>query len=112
MNTIWKFLIRFRRFLGWYKPYQTVKLEDMPDYAEVETLYLVGEEGQYWFAAMRCPCGCKSIIKLSLLPTDRPRWIVEQHNNETVSLYPSVWRKVGCNSHFWFKNGVVHWCKG
>lgn len=101
-----------RHLIGYPAAFRTVLLEDMPDDVEFDTLYLIGEDEMYWFAAMECPCGCKAKIQLSLLPDDKPKWSVDQHTDHTASLHPSVWRKVGCKSHFWFKKGLVQWCNG
>lgn len=102
----------FRAFIGFPAPYTVTTVEDIPDHLIPEMLYLAEEDGDYWLAAMDCPCGCKSKIQLSLLPNDKPKWTVTKHNNGSASLHPSVWRTVGCKSHFWFKNSLVTWCKG
>ncbi|WP_425571243.1 DUF6527 family protein [Novipirellula rosea] len=59
---------------------------------------------------MACPCGCKSRIQLCCIPGSRPRWTFDVHENNTITLHPSVWRTVGCRSHFFLRNGRVSWC--
>ena len=44
------------------------------------------------------------------VPGDRPGWKLRDHWDGTASLAPSVWRKVGCKSHFWLRKGRVEWC--
>jgi Family of unknown function (DUF6527) len=73
-------------------------------------LYLVEEDGCLEQAAMICPCGCGKTLHMNLLPDERPCWQVKQHNDGTATLYPSVWRKKDCGSHFWFRKGQVFWC--
>jgi len=107
IETLWR---KLAHLVGKPRPFKTIQVEDMPGSVEREALYLIGEDEMFWFAAMQCPCGCRAKIQLSLLPDDKPKWSAEVHANNTVSLHPSVWRKVGCKSHFWFKHGRVHWC--
>lgn len=107
LSAYWRKLLRL---FGLPQPYKTLLVNEVPDRCDHETVYLVGEGGDLWFAAMRCPCGCGTAIQLSLLPDDKPQWSHKIHPDQSVSLHPSVWRKVGCKSHFWFKNGRVHWC--
>ncbi|MCO0822782.1 DUF6527 family protein [Enterobacter hormaechei] len=38
-----------------------------------------------------------------------PRWDYALDDNNLPSLYPSVWLKDGCQSHFWIKKGRVIW---
>lgn len=92
------------------KPFIACKVEELPETLDSRSVYVVGEGSYYWFAAMICPCGCGEILYMSLLPDDSPRWDITLHDNGTVSLHPSVWRKKGCKSHFFLKNGNVDWC--
>lgn len=91
-------------------PLRTVRVEEQPEQVEPDTIYLVGE-GQYlWFVVLLCPCGCRAPIQLNMLPQARPCWRVEVHTDGTVSLFPSVWRRQGCKSHFWVRRGRIEWC--
>ena len=92
------------------KPYQTVSVEELPDKLGKRDIYLIGEDGDYWFAALKCPCGCNETIQLSLLPDDRPHWRYQRHNDNTLSLAPSVWGTKGCKSHFFVRRGEINWC--
>jgi Family of unknown function (DUF6527) len=114
-----KMLLNFKKiflsFIDLFKPnknktYRTVYVEELPDIVEIEKIYILGE-GQYlWSAAMKCPCNCKNVLQMSLHQDGTPRWNLTIHDNGTVSLYPSIWRKVGCKSHFFFKEGKIQWC--
>jgi hypothetical protein len=75
-------------------------------------VYLVGEGEHLWQAVFKCPCGCEDDVQLSLMPEGRPRWHATVHENETVSLWPSVSRTVGCRSHFFVRHGRIDWCDG
>ncbi|WP_456672422.1 MULTISPECIES: DUF6527 family protein [unclassified Bradyrhizobium] len=92
-------------------PYPTLFVEDtLPKQLKRRTLYIVEEDGFQEQAAMICPCGCRSVLHMNLLPDERPCWRVTRHDDGTATLHPSVWRKKECGSHFWFRNGRVVWC--
>jgi hypothetical protein len=111
MNWFKKFASRIFGFFGVrQKPYCTVKVKDvLPDKLNKQTIYIVEDDGYQEQAAMLCPCGCQLILHMNLLPDERPCWTVREHNDGTVSLQPSVWRKTDCRSHFWFIKGKVQW---
>lgn len=90
--------------------YRTKTVEELPERLDDSTLYLVGEGEHLWVAAMVCPCGCEQVIQLNLIQPRRPLWRIVRHSDGTVTLHPSVWRTVGCQSHFWFRSGRVEWC--
>ncbi|MCQ1572731.1 DUF6527 family protein [Neorhizobium galegae] len=60
---------------------------------------------------MRCPCGCGDTIELMVLDGARPRWDITVDHSGRPSLHPSVWRNIGCRSHFWVRRGRIQWCK-
>jgi hypothetical protein len=62
------------------------------------------------WALFLCPCGCLDVITLSLQRVHRPRWVVTRSDDGRPSMSPSVWRDVGCLSHFWVDDGRVYWC--
>jgi hypothetical protein len=93
--------------------YGTRLVEDyLPKKLEKRMLYIVQDDGFLEQAAMLCPCGCNRILHMNLLPDEHPCCRLTRHKDGTASLYPSVWRKVDCQSHFWFRHGRVHWFKG
>ena len=107
----------FSRLLSWFArfigrgPWLIEVLEDMPDVARPNRVYLVGEPGSPWAAAFLCPCGCDDLVKLSLLSEDDPSWIASGATGDQASLHPSIWRIRGCRSHFFIKAGKVIWAK-
>lgn len=85
-------------------------VEDLPRIFFPGTVYILGEGEHAWAAAFRCPCGCSETVQLNLLPQRRPRWRVVLGAGREVSLSPSVWRHVGCRSHFVVQGGRIRWC--
>lgn len=83
----------------------------MPEVLAADSVYIAGEGGHRWFVAMICPCGCGEILHMNLLPKSRPRWRLTENEDGTVTLYPSIWRKKGCGSHFFLRRGLIKWWK-
>lgn len=88
-------------------PFKTLIVDDQPDICNRNVLYLLGVNQRPWAAVFERPCGCGSQIQLNLLSEGSPCWQVKQHWDSTITLYPSVFRKVGCRSHFWIRNGLL-----
>jgi hypothetical protein len=74
-------------------------------------LVVTRDGGEDWSVGMRCPCGCGETIELMLLPEAKPRWTLSADAGGRPSLSPSVWRRTGCRSHFWLREGRVRWCQ-
>ena len=89
-------------------PLKTFLVSELPDILEPNTVYVIGEEGYKWCAALLCPCGCNKMLQMNLL-TGHPRWHLTEHWNGTVTLHPSVWRKKECCSHFYLRRGRIIW---
>lgn len=98
------------RLIGFDLRYIAVVCDDLPDKIGEKKLFLVGESGHFWQAAMRCPCGCRDLIQLSLTPNSRPRWTVSGAIDRPT-LSPSVDRQLRCRSHYFLKNGAIKWCE-
>ncbi len=107
-NRLWNW------FRGWFRrepgPLRVERVEELPDQLAKNTLYIAGESGYLWFVAMLCPCSCGQTLYMNLQEKSRPRWTLIDHGNGLVSLSPSVWRQVGCKSHFYLRQGTVVWC--
>ena len=103
----------WRRVEAWVlrrpPPLRTIQVEELPDELRSDSVYVVGESSHAWSVAMLCPCGCGATLEMSLME-GRPRWCAEVHDDGTMSLSPSVWRRVGCRSHFFVRRGQVAWC--
>ena len=71
---------------------------------------VVHNDQAYW-ALFRCPCGCGAVISLPLRAPQHPHWECSFNRAGLPSLTPSVWRNLGCMSHFWITDGRVLWCR-
>ena len=80
------------------------------DSVAVNTFYFVSPANLPKWVLFRCPCGCNSVITLSLQQAHRPHWVLSRSKKNQPILYPSVWRDTGCMSHFWIHYGRVYWC--
>ena len=89
----------------------TEPVDDVPDNLDPDRVYLVGDASLPWSATLLCPCGCGAIIQLSLVEHDTPSWRAKRHFWGSVSLYPSIWRKRGCRSHFFVRRGRIVWSR-
>lgn len=90
--------------------YRYVFVEDRPDKTENYAVYVLGTKENPWQVAFHCPCQCGDVIELFTNKQARPRWDIEFEANGLVTLYPSVFRKQGCKSHFFLRNGRIEWC--
>ncbi len=98
-----KFFKKIRTWIAaWFRrrpiPLTWERVEEMPDELATNTVYVAGQGDYNWFVAMICPCGCKETLFMNLQGNVRPKWTLTVHGNNTVSLYPSVWRQVGCRT--------------
>ncbi len=111
-----RILAGFWRWLrSWFvrrvRPLRTVHVEELPDKLDPKAVYVLGEGKHLWFVALLCPCGCKQVLQVSLLPDAKPRWrLIEHADDGSITLQPSVWRQIGCRSHFFLRRGLIQWC--
>lgn len=56
-----------------------------------------------------CPDGCGEVLTINLDPRAGPAWRFYLEG-QAVSLYPSVWRKTNCCSHFIVWRSRIYWC--
>jgi len=103
---------KFNKIISSWIPYKVRRVEEIPDTPEPFVLYLVGQNQFLWNASMICPCGCGELLQMSLMPEGRPQWFVQFHRDGKISLSPSIWRIVGCKSHFFFLKNKIRWVKG
>jgi hypothetical protein len=110
-------MVKFIRWLWqkieyFFKPnLKHLFVDDIPILLKPKKIYIIGQTENTWLIIMECPCGCKSNIQLNLLEEFRPCWRFKIDKNKMISIYPSIWRKVGCKSHFWIKSGQIIWVK-
>lgn len=89
--------------------WRVCEVEDLPDSLALLTVYAIGQDGQQWYAAMRCPCGCGDTLQLSLHAEASPRWTLRRRWDGAPTLMPSVWRRAACRSHFFLEAGRIRW---
>ena len=101
----------WRKLIYWSKPdYTLEEVIDAPDAVRADMVYLIGSHRTKWSAVFACPCGCGDAVWLNLLAAeDRPSWRVTKHRLGSFSIDPSIWRQVGCRSHFYVHRGRVLW---
>lgn len=59
------------------------------------------ERGRPRLLLLLCPCGCGDELVVNLDPHAGPAWrLYQERYGRQVSLFPSVWRRDGCRSHF------------
>ncbi len=80
-------------------------------YIAPKTLYILNEDGDPWQASMICPCGCGAVLEMNLIADEKAVWRAKIEKDGTGTLHPSVWRQVGCRSHFFIRNGKIRWCE-
>lgn len=108
MGSAWKLLRRlWARLRGRWRG---SVVDDPPAQLGRRCVYLVTEDDLVWRMMLWCPCGCGATLDLNAVPNVRPTWRVEVHDDETVTLHPSINRQVGCRSHFFLRKGIVDWC--
>jgi Family of unknown function (DUF6527) len=106
--------MKFFKYIGtWFAGkhglrYKPKNVADLPQRLRPRVLYCIGEDVP-WSAALLCPCGCNSLIQLSLLKGERPHWTLKTDAKDAATLTPSVWRTSGCRSHFSLSMGRVVW---
>ena len=108
-------------FLNWLKCFwlsitstrciRIIAGDSLPESLPERDLVLARDQGEDWCVGMKCPCGCGDAIELLLIREAKPRWDLTIDRLGRPSLFPSVWRRHGCHSHFWLRKGKVEWCK-
>jgi hypothetical protein len=58
---------------------------------------------------MACPDGCGELLTINLDGRAGKAWRYYDRGGD-VSLFPSVWRDSGCESHFILWRSRIHWC--
>lgn len=109
LNWFAKLAQKFRSFFR--TNYMLQYVEDEPSTLINKTIYVIGDEDFPAIATFNCPCGCMQAIQLNLIPTkNKPSWSIDNLGG-MPTIAPSVWRKVGCRSHFFIRAGKVVWAK-
>lgn len=89
--------------------FKEIEVVELPNELKEMSIYVVGENGFFWMAALNCPCGCGDVIQLNLLKEARPCWSIIHHKNGLLSISPSVRRIINCESHFTINKSNIKW---
>ncbi len=82
---------------------------DLPDTIKSKQILIIKDGVEPELLVLKCPCGCNQDIMLNLLKDTKPKWDFDFTSNAEINIYPSIWRNIGCKSHFFIKNGKVDW---
>ena len=94
----------------WLKPeYKYSYVVDLPFNIKNGIIYIVGEKNYPWLIAFNCPCGCQNPVQLNLLKEADPCWTFKINKKGEITIFPSVWRIKGCNSHFVVLKSKMDW---
>ena len=69
---------------------------------------VIVERGVPRWLLLKCPCGCGEEIPINVDPRSGKAWRLYQDNRLGITLYPSVWRDTGCESHFIVWRGQIN----
>lgn len=108
MKKIFKWLRKRYRFYAAAK-YKYVFVKESPEVIAENTVIIVAEDGMPDSLVFKCPCGCNTDIYLNLLKDAKPRWNFRISKKNKITITPSIWRKVGCKSHFFIRVGRIIW---
>jgi Family of unknown function (DUF6527) len=115
METVWLFLCWL---LAWLRiiPKPDLLARLVSDHPDPETMkagmvYIVGGNGYWKWAYLRCPSKHDEIIQLSLMQERRPRWQITADRLGRPTVHPSIRQLEGSYAHFWIKNGRIEWCR-
>lgn len=89
--------------------FQTEFVVDVPDNLLERKIFIVKDGNFPELLVLKCPCGCDAIIQLNLLNDASPLWQYNFNNKGHIDVYPSVWRKTGCKSHFFIRDSNIDW---
>ena len=111
MKLIKKICVGLVNYLGKRRHYRTVWVEDLPDNAKKDTIYIVGGRKYPYYAVVPCPKRkCAQLIHLEIAKEAKKRWRVTEHEDGSVSLQPSIYvTGEPCGCHYWVSCGRVVW---
>jgi hypothetical protein len=58
---------------------------------------------------IKCPDNCGDVLSINVDRRSGPAWRLYKYR-ATISLFPSIDRPTGCNSHFILSRGKISWC--
>ncbi len=86
------------------KPNQFEGDSSFPEQLEIGKVYFYKE----WSISVHlCPCGCGDKVYLPFKETNVSG---EYWGLSSNTFTPSIFKRLGCKSHYFIKNGLVQWC--
>lgn len=70
-------------------------------------LYVCESDGCVQF---KCPCGCGMLRQIPIGPPWPRWWGFVRHEDNTITLSPSILHLEGCKSHYFIERNCVRWC--
>lgn len=114
LNAIWQWLRKI--FFPVSTPskigeeeFRFMVVDDIPDILPDKMIFILNEGYLDESLSFKCPCGCNEHIHLNLLKDSSPLWNYEIVDEE-ITISPSVWRTIGCKSHFFIRKNLIIWC--
>lgn len=108
-NSLWDFKSQTVDVKVDEKKFIVENAEDVPASIFDNTIFIIQDGNEPELLAFKCPCGCNENILLNLLKDAKPQWKFKINKKGTIDIKPSIWRKIGCKSHFFIKNGIIEW---
>jgi|SRR5882724_8528874 len=112
MHSFWRSFLRAIRFER-TRPgprFRAQYVAELPQAPAPWTVYIGRDsDKQVWGGVLRCPCGCEQNIHLNFIRGHDAVWSYRVQKNNVVTISPSIWKKRGCRSHFFIREGMLIW---
>lgn len=89
--------------------YKYIFVEELPKRVRHRRVYILLNQGYAWQLNLLCPCGCKVLLFVNLIPEVKPSWQYSIDSKGRLTLYPSIYRRQGCESHFFLTDSKIKW---
>jgi hypothetical protein len=90
--------------------FKTETISEVPSVVSKQTVFIIKDGAKADSLVFKCPCGCDADIYLNLLKDTRPNWNYYITRGK-ITISPSVWRTIGCESHFFIQGSKIVWMK-
>lgn len=92
-----------------FGPTQFVEERPLPSQTIEGCLYVCEAEGTVQFL---CPCGCEAFRQIPFGPpwNSKTWWGFTRHEDDTITLSPSIFHRDACESHYFIESNQVRWC--
>lgn len=70
---------------------------------------IIIKRGVFRSLILKCPCACGDDLVFNLDPRIDKAWRLYIRKKK-ITVFPSIWRDNGCESHFIIWNSNIHWC--